>query len=136
MTSAGRVTYRIGTDIGGTFTDLVLAGSDGSFKVKKVLTTPPEFQQGVIAGIEALLRENGVRPQKISQASPATTVATNAILERRGARTGLITTRGFRDVLELRRMRSPEMYNLAWIKPEPLVPRALRMEVDERLGAQ
>ncbi len=131
-----RVTYRIGTDIGGTFTDLVLAGSDGSFKVKKVLTTPPEFERGVVDGIEALLRENGVQPQDVSQVAHATTVATNAILERRGARTGLITTRGFRDVLELRRMRFPDMYNLSWNKPEPLAPRRLRMEVDERLGAQ
>ena len=131
----GAVTYRIGTDIGGTFTDLVLAGSDGSLRVKKVLTTPPEFERGVMEGIEALLRENGVRPQDVMQVAHATTVATNAVLERRGAKTGLITTRGFRDVLEIRRMRFPDMYNLAWNKPEPLADRHLRLEVDERMDA-
>ena len=130
------VTYRIGTDIGGTFTDLVLVGSDGSFRVKKVLSTPPDFERAILQGIGELLEENRISPDQVSQVAHATTVATNAVLERRGAKTGLITTQGFRDVLEIRRMRFPDMYNLLWDKPEPLVDRYLRREVRERLDAR
>ena len=129
-------TYRIGTDIGGTFTDLVLLGSDGIYRVKKVLSTPPDYERGVIEGVETLLAEHGVAPGAVAEIAHATTVATNAVLERRGALTGLITTKGFRDVLEIRRLRFPDMYNLFWVKPKPLVDRYLRLEVAERMSAK
>jgi N-methylhydantoinase A/oxoprolinase/acetone carboxylase beta subunit len=130
-----KATYRIGTDIGGTFTDLVLLGSDGTFLTKKVLSTPPDYERGVLQGIAALLRENKINPSTVERVAHATTVATNAVLERRGAKSGLITTRGFRDILELRRLRFPDMYNLFWEKPKPLVDRYLRLEVTERIAA-
>jgi len=128
-------TYRIGTDIGGTFTDLVLLGSDGAFLTKKVLSTPPDYERGVLEGVNAMLCESSIDPSAVERVTHATTVATNAVLERRGAKTGLITTRGFRDVLELRRLRFPDMYNLFWEKPAPLVDRYLRLEVTERMAA-
>lgn len=128
-------TYRIGTDIGGTFTDLVLLGSDGTFRTKKVLSTPPDYERGVLQGVTALLEEGNVSPAAVEQVAHATTIATNAVLERRGAKSGLITTKGFRDVLEIRRLRFPDMYNLLWEKPPPLVDRYLRQEVTERVAA-
>lgn len=128
-------TYRIGTDIGGTFTDLVLLGSDGSFHTKKVLSTPPDYERGVLVGVEALLTEHGINPSAVERIGHATTIATNAVLERRGAKTGLITTKGFRDILEIRRLRFPDMYNLFWEKPAPLVDRYLRLEATERVAA-
>lgn len=127
-------TYRIGVDIGGTFTDIVFAGSDGSLHARKLLTTPEDFGRGIVDGIRAGLDDLGAGPDAVSRVVHATTVATNAILENKGARTGLVTTAGFRDVLEMRRLRIPEMYTLNFRKPAPLVPRRLRLEVDERIG--
>ncbi|HVA86405.1 MAG TPA: hydantoinase/oxoprolinase family protein [Candidatus Saccharimonadales bacterium] len=133
-TAAGRPAYRVGVDIGGTFTDIVLVGG-GEYRVKKLLSTPDNYAVAVVEGIRSLLMDSGLDPASIDQVAHATTVATNAVLERRGARTGLLTTRGFRDVLELRRIRFPDPYNLNWRKPAPLVPRRWRLEVDERIGA-
>ncbi len=126
--------FRVGVDIGGTFTDIVLLGSDGSVDIKKVLSTPEDYGRGIMLGLQELLQEIGASPNDVEGVGHATTVATNAILEDKGARTGLITTQGFRDVLELRRIRIPELYNLDYEKPKPLVPRRLRREVVERIG--
>ena len=123
---------RIGVDIGGTFTDLVFLRQDGRLWKRKVPSTPHDYAEAIVAGIEwAHDREDGATV--IREIVHATTVATNAILERRGARTALITTKGFRDVLELRRIRIPLSYDLGWEKPPPLAERALRFEIKERL---
>ena len=126
--------YRVGIDIGGTFTDLVLAGSDGAMHTRKVLSTPDDYGRGVVAGLGGALDELGIAPASVERLVHATTVATNTILEGKGAATALITTRGFRDVLEMRRLRIPEMYTLNYPRPEPLVPRRRRLEVVERTG--
>ena len=132
MTSSVR--YQIGVDIGGTFTDLVLSGDDDALHTRKILSTPDDYGRGIVTGLGAVLGEVGIAPGAIERVVHATTVATNAILETKGARTALITTRGFRDVLEMRRLRIPEMYALNYPKPDPLVPRRLRLEVGERIG--
>jgi N-methylhydantoinase A len=126
--------FRVGIDIGGTFTDIVASGPDGEVHVRKVSSTPSDYSLGICDGLLALLREEAIRPEQIDIVVHATTVATNAVLEGKGARTGLITTRGFRDVLEFRRVRVPELYNLDYVKPRPLVARQHRLEVDERMG--
>jgi N-methylhydantoinase A len=127
------VRYRLGIDIGGTFTDLALAGDGGPAAVVKVPSTPDDYARGVVDGVRRLLALTGRAPEDVAEVVHGTTVATNTLLQGRGARTGLLTTRGFRDVLEIRRMRVPRMYDLTWEKPPPLVARALRLEVDERL---
>jgi N-methylhydantoinase A len=126
--------YRAGIDIGGTFTDLVLMAEDGALHAEKLLTTPDDFGRGIADGLASALATVGAAPDNIEVIVHGTTVATNAILEAKGARTGLITTEGFRDVLELRRLRIPEMYTLNWTKPPPLVPRRLRREAREKTG--
>jgi N-methylhydantoinase A len=126
--------YRVGVDIGGTFTDLVLLASDGTITTKKVSTTTDDYSRGIIDGLRELREEVGFPVEALGEVVHGTTVATNAILERKGARTALLTTRGFRDVLEFRRIRVPQLYNLFYQKPPPLVPRRLRFEVEERLG--
>jgi N-methylhydantoinase A len=132
MTAA---TFRVGVDIGGTFTDIVLLGDDGRVLVGKVASTVDDYSRGIIAGLAELLARHGLRGEQLAEVVHGTTVAANAILERAGARTGLITTRGFRDILEIRRLRVPRLYDLTWEKPPPLVERALRVEVDERVSA-
>jgi N-methylhydantoinase A len=126
--------YRLGIDIGGTFTDLVLAGADGSLVTRKVPSTPRNYSRGIVDGVRALLDQTGIAPEAIGEVVHATTVAANTILEGKGARTALVTTRGFRDVLEMRRLRIPTLYDLSYRKPPPLVPRRNRFEVDERVG--
>lgn len=128
------VEYRVGIDIGGTFTDLVVAGDDSTLRTMKLLSTPDDYGRGIGEGLGALMDENAIAADAITRIVHATTVATNAILEAKGARTALITTEGFRDVLEMRRLRIPEMYTLNYRKPNPLVPRRRRLEVVERLG--
>ena len=124
---------RVGVDIGGTFTDLVFMDSRGLRAWTKVSSTAADFAQGIVQGLDALIRETESESADIREVIHATTVATNAILEGRGALTGLITTEGFRDVLEIRRLRMPRLYDLHWEPPQPLVPRALRREVGERV---
>src|SRR5438045_2421359 len=102
--------FRIGVDIGGTFTDVVLVGDDGTLATRKVLSTPPDYADGIVDGVAALLSEGSIAPNQIVEVVHGTTVATNAVIEGRGARTALITTAGFRDVLELRRIRVPALY--------------------------
>ena len=126
---------RIGVDIGGTFTDIVVTRNDKPLLVRKISSTPDNYASAVAEGIKLLLVEEGISTEEISDVVHATTVATNAILDGKGAHTGLITTQGFRDVLEFRRVRFPELYNLSYIKPKPLVQRRDRLEVIERVSA-
>ncbi len=125
---------RIGVDIGGTFTDLVCQSSTGATVTRKVASTTHDYSIGIVRAMEGALDELGLGPVSVTEVIHGTTVATNAILEGRGARTALITTAGFRDVLELQRIRIPELYNLFYERPKPLVPRRLRFEVAERMG--
>jgi N-methylhydantoinase A len=122
---------RIAVDIGGTFTDLVAVDDDGKVLRSKALTTPDDFAQG----IQDCLRGANIDVAGGSFFVHGSTVTINAVLERKGAPTGLITTKGFRDVYEIGRGNRPEGYNLFFKRPVPLVPRDLRFEVDERLYA-
>lgn len=121
---------RVATDIGGTFTDLVYVDGEGNVGVAKSPTTPPNFEQGVIDVIE----KSGVDPKSIQTFIHGTTVIINALTERKGVKTGLITTAGFRDVLEIARGNRPDLFNLRYKKPEPFVERYLRQEVTERMN--
>ncbi len=130
--SISEPTARIGADIGGTFTDIAFVDGEGRLAVHKVVSTPPDFGRAVAEVVQRLHAEGDVGPA--TEVIHGTTVATNAIIERRGARTALITTAGFRDVLELRRARSPELYHARYVPPIPLVERRWRVEVAERVG--
>ena len=134
MTSANEIRYRAGADIGGTFTDIVLLGSDGSVVTRKISSTPDDYGRAIMTGLQQLMEKHAVDPAAVEAVVHGTTVVTNAIIEKKGAKTALITTTGFRDVLELRRIRIPELYNFFYDKVPPLVPRRLRFEVDERMG--
>ena len=128
--------YSLGIDIGGTFTDLVVYDHDtGRQWSRKVLTTHDDPARAVAAGTAALLAEGRLEPSRFTRVVHATTLFTNALIERKGARTGLLTTAGFADTLEIGRERKFDLYDLAITKPEPLVPRDLRLEVAERVGA-
>src|SRR5215475_7568791 len=126
--------FRAGVDIGGTFTDIVLLGDNGGRFTKKVSSTVDDYARAIVEGLSELLAEIG--GGRIAELLHGTTVASNAILEHKGAKSGLITTRGFRDVLEIRNLRMPRLYDMSWTKPPPLVERRLRAEVDERVNAQ
>jgi len=129
--------WRIGIDIGGTFTDVALVEEgSGRMGVAKVLTTPHDFGKGVIEGIRRGLAENGIDPADVTLLSHATTVVTNALLEKKGAKAGFIATRGFRDLLELRRSSRADLYDLFQDAPAVLVPRRHRFEITERIDAQ
>lgn len=134
MSSTAR-NVRLAIDIGGTFTDIVLRGEDGVLHESKVSTTPDDPSRGVVDGVAQLLRELDLAPAAVVEVLHGTTVGSNTILQRKGAATGLITTRGFRDVLEIGRISMPDMFDLTWDKPKPLVPRRHRLEVTERLAA-
>ena len=123
---------RLGVDVGGTFTDIVLMSSDGKVFSKKILSSPPDFNKAIRAGVTELLAENGFDLTRVEEFGHGATVATNCILTRTGAKTALITTAGFRDVLEIRRMRMHKLYDINWDKPKPLVPRHLRLEMAAR----
>jgi N-methylhydantoinase A len=128
--------WRLGIDIGGTFTDVVLVNdTDGTIGIAKTPTTPGDFGQGVLAGLQDAIGRYGVPPDDVSLLSHATTVVTNAILQEKGARTALISTRGFRDVLELRRSARSDLYDMFQDPPRVLVPRHRRLEITERLDA-
>ena len=126
---------RIGADVGGTFTDVVLTDGAGRIWTHKLPSTPPDFEQAALQGIRRTLSLAGVAGGAVGLVSHGTTVATNAVLEGRGARTALITTTGFRDVLELRRIRAPQLYDLFFSKPPALIERRLRFEIGERVTA-
>ncbi len=123
---------RIGTDIGGTFTDIVWVDEQsGEIKADKAPTTPDDVVQGVMAAYA----KTGVEAEAVGQFIHGSTVATNALVTQRGAVTGLITTKGFRDILEIRRIDRPDdhIYNIFWEKPKPLVPRRRRLEISARM---
>jgi N-methylhydantoinase A len=122
---------RLGVDVGGTFTDLV-ALSEGRLVTAKVPSTPQDQSAGVMNSIET----SEVEPGVVDALAHGMTVATNALLERRGARTALVTTEGFRDVIEIARQNRPSLYDLSQDRPPPLVPRELRFAVKERMGPQ
>ncbi len=129
---------RLGIDVGGTFTDLVLIDDDtGQIHLTKTLTTPDHLAEGVLEGIKKILAQVGTSMQEVAYLVHGTTIGTNALIERKGARVGLITTAGFRDVLEIARIERPDeaLYDMTVDLPEPLVPRYLRLEVVERIAA-
>lgn len=123
---------RVATDIGGTFTDLVYLDENGKVGVAKSHTTPPNFEKGVIDVIE----KSGIEQKAIKTFIHGTTVIINALTERKGVKTGLITTKGFRDVLEIARGNRPDLFNVRYQKPSPFVDRYLRQEVGERMNYQ
>ncbi len=131
----GTAGYRVGVDIGGTFTDIVLVAGDGRVHIRKVSSSVDDYARAIAEGLAALFAELGIGGEQIAEVRHGTTVAANAILEQKGARTGLITTRGFRDVLEIRNLRMPRLYDIGWTKPPALVERFLRVVVDERVAA-
>jgi N-methylhydantoinase A len=124
---------RVGIDVGGTFTDIVVLAADGRMQTRKILSSPDDYSRVIRSGLEELLSRTPLAPEHVREVMHGTTVATNAILEGKGAKTGLLTTKGFRDVLEIRRMRMNRLYDISWQKPRPLVPRRLRREVSERV---
>ncbi|MBY0137705.1 hydantoinase/oxoprolinase family protein [Paracoccus yeei] len=124
---------RIAADIGGTFTDIALIRADETIATRKVASTPEDYALGVAEGILELIEVEDLNPADIGEVMHACTVATNAILEGKGARTALITTEGFRDVLEMRRIRVPRLYDPLYKKPPALSPRKWRFEVAERV---
>jgi N-methylhydantoinase A len=128
--------WRVGVDIGGTFTDVALVDdTTGEIGVAKVPTTPRNLAEGVLAGLANAMGRYKIEPSCIGLLSHATTVVTNSILEGHGARAALITTRGFRDVLELRRSARADLYDLFQDAPATLIPRRRRYEITERIGA-
>ena len=128
-----RARYRVGVDVGGTFTDLVAYSADGVLHSAKVPSLPGEQWRGVLDALASL----GIAPGSIHSFVHGTTIATNALLERKGARTGLITTEGFRDLLEIGKGRRlvGGLFDPQWRRPAPIVPRDRRLEVPERIAA-
>jgi N-methylhydantoinase A len=127
-------TYRLGSDIGGTFTDFVLLNDEtGEMEIHKCLTTPKDPTEAVQSGVEVLKERRPDCVEKLDQVIHGTTLVINAIIERKGAKTGLITTKGFRDVLEIGRERRYDNYDIFAEYPAALVPRPLRKEVEERV---
>ena len=121
---------RVATDIGGTFTDIVYVNPQGKISIAKSHTTPPNYEQGVINVME----KSGITSNEIEAFIHGTTVIINALTERKGVKTALITTKGFRDILEIARGNRPDLFNILYQKPAPFIPRYLRQEVEERLN--
>ena len=128
--------FRAASDVGGTFTDLVYyevdggGGVSGAVRAVKTDTTPPDFETGVMAALE----QAGIAPAELSFFAHGTTVVINALTEKKGVKTALITTKGFRDVLEIARGNRPDLFNFNFRKPRPFVERYLRAELDERVN--
>jgi N-methylhydantoinase A/oxoprolinase/acetone carboxylase beta subunit len=134
MMSKALVRYRFGFDIGGTFTDVVLAGSDGSVLAGKVLSDHVDVVAPIVAGLRTLVETHRIDPAQIDQVvAGATTLVTNLVIERKGATTGLITTHGFRDVIEIARELRYDIYDMTSQYPDPIVSRELRGELAERI---
>jgi N-methylhydantoinase A len=131
--------YTIGIDVGGTFTDIVVSATGGGTIIAKAATTPADQSDGVLQGITLAAERLGITPagllRQTSRIVHGTTVATNALLEGKAARVGLLTTAGHRDIIEMREGLKPDRYNLRMAPPEPLVPRRLRLPVTERIRA-
>lgn len=129
--------YRIGVDVGGTFTDFTISNAlTGDNLYFKVPSTPSDPSIAIVDGIAQILTIHDIAPAAISYIGHGTTVATNMTIEGRGVPTALITTKGFRDVLAIGRQTRPSLYDTQIRKPEPLVERFRRREVDERLDAR
>ena len=130
------MTWRIGVDIGGTFTDVAVVDDiSGRIGAAKTLTTPRDFVAGVLEALASAMQTYGIAADEVGLLCHATTVVTNALLEEKGARVGLVATRGFRDVLELRRSSRGDLYDLFQDPPATLMPRRRRFEITERIGA-
>jgi N-methylhydantoinase A len=129
-------TLRVAADVGGTFTDIACLSAVGELSTCKIPSTPDDYAEAIIEGIQTLTRSLGTGPDSLAEVLHASTVATNVILEGKGANTALVTTEGFRDVLELRRIRVPRLYEPLYEKPPPLVPRRRRYEVTERIDSR
>ncbi|MCY4099142.1 MAG: hydantoinase/oxoprolinase family protein, partial [Rhodospirillales bacterium] len=125
---------RIAVDVGGTFTDVALELAEGGIVTAKVLTTPSVPEEGVVAAVRQAIAEAGVEPDAIGLVIHGTTLATNALIERTGARTALIVTEGFRDSVEMALENRFEQYDISIDRPAPLVPRHLRWPVTERMN--
>jgi len=135
VTASGKTAARLGVDIGGTFTDVALEAGGRRYSAK-ILTTPEAPERAVIAAIREVLLEAALAPRDLSIIIHGTTLATNAIIERKGAKTALVTTEGFRDTIEIRHENRFEQYDVNIDLPPPLVPRRLRLPVRERIDAQ
>jgi len=127
---------RIAADVGGTFTDVVLERTNGTYASTKVLTTYDAPERGILDGVAQLISEEGVDASSIVQFVHGTTLATNALIQRRGAKTALITTEGFRDVIETRTESRFEQYDLDIVLPTPLIARKDRFTLTERRNAR
>ena len=125
--------YRIGEDIGGTFTDLIVVNSEtGVFSIGKTLTTPDDPSRAVETAIRETLGDFGVNPNEVEHLIHGTTLVTNAMIERKGAKTALMTTAGFRDSIEIGKETRYDLYDLMLEQPKPIVPRYLRFDVPQR----
>ena len=133
--SESETRYRVGIDVGGTFTDVVVEAG-GARTSAKVLTTPRTPEAGVIEALKEVLRKAGLAPGDVGLVLHGTTLATNAVIERRGAQTAFITTEGFRDILEVGYESRYDQYDLMIEKVQPIVPRRLRFTVPERVDAR
>ncbi|MEH7121147.1 hydantoinase/oxoprolinase family protein [Neobacillus vireti] len=128
--------YMVGVDVGGTFTDITLVDSySGTINNHKVPSTPDDPSRAIMTGVVQILEMNEIPVTEVRYLAHGTTVATNALIERKGAKTGLLVTDGFRDLLEIGRQTRPSLYDLFKEKPEPVIPGHLRLEVEERLNA-
>ncbi len=127
--------YHVGVDIGGTFTDLLMLGADGRAVIKKTLSTPQDPSLAVETALRQALQDGVAEPAERAELIHGTTLVTNALIERKGALTALLTTTGFRDALEIGREHRYELYDLNLDLPKPLVPRHLRFDVPERMAA-
>ena len=127
--------YQVGIDIGGTFTDIVISNNSNIRKIK-VLSTPSDYSEGVLSALSDCMNKLKISPENISEIVHATTLATNAILEKRGANCALITTKGFRDVLDIGRLRIPKLYDPFYDKRELLIPRYKTLEINGRIGSK
>lgn len=128
--------WTIGVDVGGTFTDFYAATDDGTFHVYKTSSTPSNPADAILNGLDAMCEKFAIPKDQIDRVSHGTTVGTNALIQRTGSRVALVTTKGFRDLLEIGRQTRPHMYDLQLDHPEPLVDREHRFELNERIGAQ
>ncbi len=127
--------HRIAVDIGGTFTDCVLVDeATGAVTLHKLLTSPDDPSDAVLAGVDALLQAGGVGISEISTLVHGTTLVTNALIERKGSRTGMLVTAGMRDIVDIARERRYDLFDLRLAYPQPVVPRSLRYEIDERVA--
>jgi len=130
------MSYRIGVDIGGTFTDIVFLSADGNLLTKKISSSVDNYARAIVAGLTEIMQAHALSGQDIDVVRHGTTVGSNAILERKGVHCGLICSEGFRDILEIRNLRRPYLYDIVWNKPAPLIERYLRLPVTERVTAR